>query len=203
MFIHSETSFRYSPCWLPSSYFCITESLLWTLSKRKSHRTIFLWLIQWGEGKAKGHRCSRRTGSICMANVTRALLQPLGTHTKPHKARLALGCAPLPKEELYVTSSQLQAQKKPEGEQPQTGFCQRRDLLSGFKPDKALPWFLSRHEVQFLFPNSKCTHHPPWKAKGAECCFTVLDPMHCWPAGRTILHTMTPMSAHDTINWDP
>lgn len=136
-----------------------------------------------------------------MANVTQALLQPLGTHTKPHKARLALDCASLPKEELYVTLSKPQAQKKPEGEQPLTGFCQRWDLPPGFKPDQVLPWLLSRREVQFLFPDSKHAHHYPWKAKGEEmCCFTLLDPMHSWPEGRPVLYTMTTMSAHDTGN---
>lgn len=53
MFIHSQTLFRCSLCWAPSSYFCITECLLWAFSKRKPNRTIFLWLIQLGEGKAK------------------------------------------------------------------------------------------------------------------------------------------------------
>lgn len=99
--------------------------------------------------------------------------------------------------------SKPQAQKKPERQQPRTGFCQRGDSLSGFKPHKVLPRFLSRCEVQVLFPNSKLTHHHPWKAKGEMCCSTLLDPMHCWPEGRPALYTMTPLSAHDTINWSP
>lgn len=123
MSIIFKTPLRYSLYWVPRRYFFITESLLWTFSKRKPNHIIFLWLIQLGEGKAEGHRCSQRTDSICMANVTWALLQPLATHTKPQKARLALDCAPLPKEKLYVTLSKPQAQRKPEGEQPWTGFC--------------------------------------------------------------------------------
>lgn len=58
-----------------------------------------------------------------MANVTCALLQPLATQTKPQRARLALDCAPLPKEKLYISLSKPQAQRKPEGEQHWTGFC--------------------------------------------------------------------------------
>lgn len=50
-----------------------------------------------------------------MANVTRALLQPLGTHSKPHKASLALDCAPLPKEELYVTTQSLRHRRNQKG----------------------------------------------------------------------------------------